>query len=397
MLTNINDIQKFCSDNNIELLYLTRFGSKLYGTDNERSDEDLKGIFLPSKESLLLNRPPKFSQFSSGSDNSRNSSEDIDVELYSLHNFLSMVERGETGAIDLLFSPSNESAVIFKDPRIDLVFDNPLFFFNPLNTRAFMGYAQSQAKKYSMKGSYLNVLSDVSFWLDEHKEFVDLKLKDFIDELLKECENGNFCCKVQVEAPNKKDMIDALQLLGSTHTISTSYEELNKRVKKTLDRYGSRAKNALNSVDKEVKDFLKFLNKENPDSIFIECEKGCYDKLFRFEKDSFFYKSKEFPNSTQVKELIEFFNKSFADWKAISHAVRCVLQTKELLITKKIQFPLKEREYIKCIKEGKEEFSLVMEKLDFLILEVNDILDSTNIKNSFNKKYVDNFILSFYR
>ena len=35
------------------------FGSHLYGTTNENSDTDLKGVFLPNKRDILLGRIPQ--------------------------------------------------------------------------------------------------------------------------------------------------------------------------------------------------------------------------------------------------------------------------------------------------------------------------------------------------
>ena len=136
-----NKVIDFIKQNNLDIIYLTRFGSHLYGTENLDSDTDIKGIFLPRKRDLFLNRVPNCFTKKTNNTNEHNTSIDIDIELYSLHNFLHMTERGDTGALDLLFSYTNQNALIYYDTRWQHILNNKEYLFNPTNTRAFVGYA----------------------------------------------------------------------------------------------------------------------------------------------------------------------------------------------------------------------------------------------------------------
>ena len=40
----------------MDLIVKMKFGSHLYGTDTEDSDVDYKGVFLPAKKEILLNK-----------------------------------------------------------------------------------------------------------------------------------------------------------------------------------------------------------------------------------------------------------------------------------------------------------------------------------------------------
>ena len=62
-------------------LYLTVFGSHLYGTNTENSDKDYKGIFLPSVKNLILGKKMDSISLTSGNNNSKNSSEDCDIQF----------------------------------------------------------------------------------------------------------------------------------------------------------------------------------------------------------------------------------------------------------------------------------------------------------------------------
>ena len=88
-------------------------GSKLYGTNLPTSDSDYKIIFLPSINNIIrLNVTQAF--FSSTGGNAKNTNKDVDVECFELRRYLQMVERGDTVALDLLFTP--DDLIIEQDP-----------------------------------------------------------------------------------------------------------------------------------------------------------------------------------------------------------------------------------------------------------------------------------------
>ena len=56
----VEQTRELCREHDATLLLLTLFGSTLYGTESPgKSDVDARGIFLPSTESLALNKAPK--------------------------------------------------------------------------------------------------------------------------------------------------------------------------------------------------------------------------------------------------------------------------------------------------------------------------------------------------
>ena len=74
----------------MDIIVKMKFGSHLYGTATEISDIDHKGVYLPSKEEILLGKIPKCHSYSTGDDISKNSPEDVDVEIYSFHYFIKL-------------------------------------------------------------------------------------------------------------------------------------------------------------------------------------------------------------------------------------------------------------------------------------------------------------------
>lgn len=151
------------------------FGSHLYGTASDTSDQDFKGVFLPSKEQVYLGKIPKNMTTNTKKNNGvKNSAEDIDTEMYSLHYFLHLACEGETAALDMLHAPDSMLLETSNTWR-DIVAERSRFYTK--NLKAFIGYARRQAAKYGVKGSRLNAAKLVCDFLksiDENKRMFEV-------------------------------------------------------------------------------------------------------------------------------------------------------------------------------------------------------------------------------
>jgi hypothetical protein len=128
------------------------FGSHLYGTDTPQSDHDFKGIYMPSREDILLGRIRKSIRDSPSDNTKHNTVGDIDIETYSLHYFVKLACEGQTVALDMLHADEDaiiDSSYIWDD----LVRERSRFYTRDLT--ALVGYARRQASKYGIKGSRL--------------------------------------------------------------------------------------------------------------------------------------------------------------------------------------------------------------------------------------------------
>lgn len=133
------------------------FGSKLYGTDNENSDSDYKGIFLPSFEDCVLDRISKtISANTNNSNSSKNTKDDIDRMFFSLQYFGILCARGDMVAFDLLHTPDNK--ITFCDEIIWTKIRNMRSKFYSKDIRGYLGYIGKQVNKYGFKGSRVNQL-----------------------------------------------------------------------------------------------------------------------------------------------------------------------------------------------------------------------------------------------
>jgi predicted nucleotidyltransferase len=124
-----------------------KFGAHLYGTATSDSDLDYKGIFLPTKEQLLLGRVAKSHNYSTGKNDSRNTKNDVDTELYSLHYFVKLACDGQTAAMDMLHAP--DGMILEKSKIWDEIVKNRQKFYTK-NLKSFIDYARRQASKYGI-------------------------------------------------------------------------------------------------------------------------------------------------------------------------------------------------------------------------------------------------------
>jgi len=147
------------------MIVKTYFGSLLYGTATLESDTDIKGIFLPSKEQVLLGAIPKNVSYTTKMDvAAKNTREDVDVEIYSLHYFIDLACAGETVALDMLHAP--QKMIILDSPIWREIVANREKFYTK-NLKAFIVYARRQAAKYGIKGSRLNDARGVITFLSQ--------------------------------------------------------------------------------------------------------------------------------------------------------------------------------------------------------------------------------------
>jgi hypothetical protein len=343
----LEKIEKELKPNGHRLLYLCRFGSHLYGTDSEQSDDDFRGIFLPSRNSCLLNTSPKFFDFSSKKNSDRkNFKEDYDIGLWSLQYFLNLVKVGDTNAIDLLYSLSNTEMIIeniWLTPcfrPMTVLYQEHKKLFSRKSTKAFMSYCIGQARKYGIKGSRVGVVKKINEYIScvgsrvggsYYEEPTFTKLSYIAESLVKSVNEPSYCFIKWVDAkPRSKE---TLFVNGTQHHLDITLEEFKCRMDTEYKKYGERAKQA-----------------ENNEGL---------------------------------------------DFKALSHAVRAIRQVELLLTTGEIKYPLYCASEIKDIKYGRKTWKDIERIINDGIENVNNLQEST-IEEKIDPNFIDNFILNCY-
>lgn len=165
-----NELNIYFGD--LNMVYLTKWGSHLYGTNTPESDLDFKGIFLPTREQILLGKIPKSLSFNSktSAKGDKNTVGDIDCELYSFDYFVDLACQGQTVALEMLWAAKDHQNLYVKTDICDLLFRERDKFITK-EMKAFIGFARSQAVKYSIKGDRLNTVNAVLEYLTKNKVY----------------------------------------------------------------------------------------------------------------------------------------------------------------------------------------------------------------------------------
>jgi hypothetical protein len=142
-----------------ETLFSCLYGSHLFGTNTPLSDRDEKHIVLPTLDSLLIGRAPKtVVQKTNTKENTRNTKDDVDVEIIPVQVFARDFTEGQTYALELAFAVEGTHTEQNATPAFKLFCAELRTQFLTSNLRAMMGYAVNQANLYSLEGERLNTL-----------------------------------------------------------------------------------------------------------------------------------------------------------------------------------------------------------------------------------------------
>ena len=312
-------------------MYLTLVGSTLYGTRVAgKSDFDVRGLFLPSIKTLTLEIAPKSLRFATGSEKLQNSPEDVDIDLWSMQYWLlKLLPAGDTGALDLLFSPSYEACTLYRHPMMDAIFASPMRLTDTDSGKGYAEYSIGQARKYGVKGSHLGTLRSVVHFLRERQPDTEEHLSAFFRLLVEACDDERYCSVQEVKGQQM------LYLCGKFHEGTTRMRQFIRRIEAHMERFGERTREA-------------------------ERNQGL-------------------------------------DLKALSHALRALMQMEELLTTGKVCFPLKGREELIAIKEGHIARDEVENRILKYLGRVNAMRETAPYNGTPDLEFARSCLLSCYK
>ncbi len=319
------------------VVYITHYGSKLYGTDNPNSDTDYKGIFIPSQRDILLKKDIEHYNQDSNTSNTKNSKEDIDLQLYSIYKWFALLKKGETGALDILFSLYREDTQVYNNRAFtQMIMKNHQKFYNR-NLHSFVGYCIGQSKMYNIKGERYKELHS---FVTAFKPLVDGLGKEKLETLFP-----------QVKTLFKKQKYHYINLI--TATTSRGNDSHREGI------------------------YIEVLGKRFFEKVTIEY---FVEKITTMEK--------QFGNRSKASA-------TGIDFKALSHAVRVINEAEELIDDNFITFPLKNSTYVKSIKEGNETLQSVMDYLDAKLNIVQKKLEESNLPEKSDEVFMDEVILEW--
>lgn len=232
----------------MELVFKTIFGSHLYGSAIETSDQDIKGVYLPTPKEILLNRIKSSVNIKTNNTNERNSAEDTDEQYFSLDNFIKQLVEAQTGALDMLFA---HKAYWLRDPSEEwgIIYENREKLLSK-NIKAMIGYSVNQAAKYGIKSSHLHALRElISFIPDSHERLGEYLTKNPITP-------SEYISVVMIKGPN--DVLDQphLQIRNKKFPFTSTCKHTRDILVRIFDEYGERVRQAENNENVDWKSIM---------------------------------------------------------------------------------------------------------------------------------------------
>ena len=328
--------------NSVIQLVRVKHGSHLYGTSTPTSDQDFKGVHLPSGEAILLQRAETVINtgvVSKAEGTDKNDADAIDSDSYSVQKFFEMLMKGDTVATEILFGAvphgSHHTANGLEyHPLWPQVHAVGLQLLNR-QCKGFVGYCVRQAAKYGIKGSRMAAVRGLLDVLQK-PAYVDqpsLKLGDIRAELEQLCARQEHTTMENIPHPDGRacwHIVCCDRKMPETVFVS----EAVKVYAKVWENYGERARAAMTNEG--------------------------------------------------------------IDWKAMSHAVRVAGQAIELLDTGKITFPRPNARWLLDIKLGLIPYSVVSAQLEQLVAQVQEASERSSLPEKSDHKMADQLVREYY-
>lgn len=338
---------------NFKLISKFITGSRLYGTNTELSDTDIRGVFIPSEEYFygFLNRIEQIK------DN------ETDTEFYDIRKFLVLTLDNNPNIIEFLFIP--DKFILHKTKEWDDIVSNRSYFVSKKCRHTFFGYANSQLKRIQRHRSWL--LNPPK----KHPQRSDYGLPG----------NKSLLSKDQIGAFNTLVSL-YLKQIGKHHKLAVELEEMEENVS-----YISVVQNLVNIDYNAVSKIMKI-----SDNMIeaLDREKAYANAIAHWNAYQNWKKNR---NPKRAK-----FEKKFGyDTKHAAHLLRLITECKELLTTKRLTFPRPDSDFLLSVRNGSMTYDELLDYISGFESDIDEIDDKSELPKQPNRKAIDNLCIQMVK
>lgn len=307
-----------------DVMYCTKYGSRLYGTSTPSSDHDYKMVYLPNIDDLLLGRrlvSTKGRFDAEGKkitdDQASMPPDGVEIEYIPFQTFVRDFVQGQTYAVEIAYAvlqdgPSAPSSTGVREHQILLELVQQ---FANSEVYSMVSFAQKQTFDYVKRAERLATLRELESVLEKFDS--DLRLDSVVQGVSVLDTVSELTGAKTSTSKNQSRVLRTLELNGRSYLETTTIEHVLDQVQKLIAKFGHR---------------------------------------------------------------VEAATEHMIDWKSISHAVRVYQQSIELLDTGFITFPRKNSAELLRIKNGEVPFVEVTALLNSLDAEVLEKIKSTTFR-----------------
>lgn len=195
---------------NIKILYVTIYGSRLFGTETEESDIDYRGIYVSTVRDMILKKDLPYIKLSTSEEHTKNSKDDVDFELDSIQTFINELSRTGPTALDVLFSVFHKETTIYINPDFENYVNHKYKRFLWQNKQTMLGYCQKHINKLLIRDEQKIKWKEISHVVRTAAEFKELLETSMITFPLKE---ADIILKIKQRNVTKSAVISILTTL----------------------------------------------------------------------------------------------------------------------------------------------------------------------------------------
>jgi uncharacterized protein len=331
------------------LIFEVIAGSKAYGLDTEKSDTDIRGVFvLPKHLFYGMEYTPQVNN------------ETNDIVYYELKRFIELLSKNNPNILELLNVPDN--CVLYRHPLMDFV--KKELFLSKLCEKTFANYAYTQIKKaYGLEKKIVNPVEaerksvlDFCFVYEQREA---IPLIHYLKE--KEWEQARAGLTV---IPHLRDCYNLF------YNRSVSYSGILR--KENANDI------ALSTVPKGEQPLgLMYFNK---DGYSVYCKR--YKEYWEWVDKR---------NDERYKTTMAH-GKNY-DSKNMMHVFRLLLMAKEIALEGNINVHRKDRFFLLSIKDGKFEYDDLVKKAELMKNELPVLYQNSNLRNEPNMNEVEQLLI----
>jgi predicted nucleotidyltransferase len=335
--------------NNGWLIFEAIVGSRAYGLHNEKSDTDIKGVFVLPKDLYYS------LDFLSQVNNESN-----DIVYYELKRFIELLLNNNPNMLELLALPKD--CIIYQHPLfIDIKLE---YFLSKQCEKSFANYAFTQIKKAS--GLEKKIMNPM------HKE--KKLVVDFCYVAI------NKITIPLVEYLKNKNIKQSECGLTKMNHVKDGYFLFHSNCKKYFGIVSSNHANEVQLSNIEKEDEVKAILFFNRDAYSVYCKQ--YKEYWEWVDKR---------NDDRFKGTMQHGKKYYA--KNMMHTFRLLNMAKEIAEENKVNVLRKDREFLLDIKVGKFEYDDLVEKATAIKDSLEELFNKSNLQKEPSKEKINELLV----
>lgn len=321
-------------------ILLVRHGSHAYGTNTATSDEDFKGVAIPTKEYFL--------GFSHVFEQAELKAPDPDAVIYDLRKFFVLAADCNPNIIEVLHTDPSDHMVV--TPLGQKLLDNKDAFLSKKIKHTFLGYSVSQLKRIKTHKRWImnppkTPPTRKELGLPEQTVIPQDQLTAAFAEIQKELDRMAFDFMDYLEESTKIEIRNSMASMLAEMKITSD------------DQFGAAARK-VGLTD----NFIHMMQQERQ---YMSAKRE-WDQYQNWKK-----------NRNTSRALLE--EKYGYDTKHAYHLVRLIRMCREVLLTGKVQVKRPDRVELLSIRNGAWTYDQLIEFAEKEELELNELYNSSNV------------------